>query len=54
MLRGLDGLNLVGADLVEIAPPFDQTGGTALLGANILYDLLCLLASSHSRRRRIR
>ena len=33
LLRGLDGLNLVGGDVVEVSPPFDQTGNTALVGA---------------------
>ena len=46
MLRGLRGLNLVGADVVEVAPPFDQTGGTALIGANMMFEILCLLAEA--------
>jgi len=50
ILRGLRGLHLVGADVVEVCPPFDPTGGTALLGATILYELLCLLAESVAGR----
>lgn len=43
IIRGLRGVNLVGADLVEIAPPYDLSGNTALLGANLLYEMLCVL-----------
>jgi guanidinopropionase len=44
LLRGLRGLNLVGGDVVEVAPPFDPTGNTALVGATLMYEILCLLA----------
>jgi len=43
LIRGLRGLNVVGCDLVEVSPPYDTTGNTALVGANILYELLCIL-----------
>lgn len=43
IVRGLQGLNVVGADLVEVSPPYDPSGNTALLGANMLYELLCIL-----------
>jgi len=43
-LRGLMGLNFVGGDVVEVAPPFDPTGNTALVGATIMYEILCLFA----------
>ena len=43
IIRGCKGLNLVGADLVEVSPPYDPTGNTALLGANLLYEMLCVL-----------
>ncbi|OAN75403.1 agmatinase [Sulfitobacter sp. EhC04] len=43
LIRGLKGLNIVGADLVEVSPPYDTSGNTALTGANILYELLCVL-----------
>ena len=43
IVRGCRGLNLVGADLVEVAPPYDTSGITALLGANLLYEMLCVL-----------
>jgi len=44
LLRGLRGLNLIGGDVVEVAPAFDQTGNTALVGATLMYEILCLLA----------
>jgi len=43
IIRGCQGLNLVGADLVEVSPPYDTSGNTALLGANLLYEMLCVL-----------
>lgn len=43
IIRGLAGVNLVGADLVEVSPPYDQAGGTALIAANLLYEMLCVL-----------
>lgn len=43
IVRGCRGLALVGADLVEVAPPYDTSGNTALLGANLLYEMLCAL-----------
>nr|WP_301289148.1 agmatinase [Natronocella acetinitrilica] len=46
LLRGLRGLPLVGADVVEVAPPFDSSGNTALVGATLMYELLCLLSES--------
>jgi guanidinopropionase len=46
MVRLLDGLNIVGADVVEVAPPFDLGGMTALAGATMMFELLCVLAKS--------
>ena len=43
IIRGLRGLNLVGADLVEISPPYDPQGTTALVGANLAFEMLCVL-----------
>jgi len=43
IVRGLKGLNLIGGDLVEVSPPYDTTGNTALIGANLLYEMLCVL-----------
>ncbi|UWQ13129.1 agmatinase [Aliiroseovarius sp. M344] len=43
VVRALKGLNIVGADLVEVSPPFDVSGGTAYLGASIMFELLCVM-----------
>jgi len=43
IIRGARGLNLVGGDLVEVSPPYDPSGNTALIGANLLYEMLCVL-----------
>jgi agmatinase len=43
-LRGLKGLNIIGGDLVEVSPPYDPSGITALAGATILFEILCLAA----------
>jgi guanidinobutyrase len=43
IIRGCDGLNIVGCDLVEVSPPYDPSGNTALLGANLLFEMLCVL-----------
>lgn len=49
IIRGSYGLNLIGADLVEVSPPYDQSGNTAVLAANILYEMLCAYAHQHRR-----
>jgi len=46
LLRGLRGLTLIGGDVVEVAPPFDPSGNTALVGVTLMYEILCLLAES--------
>lgn len=51
ILRGLAGIDLVGADVVEVSPPFDASGGTALVAANIAFEILCLLADRVAARR---
>ena len=43
VVRELAGLNIIGADLVEVSPPFDSSGGTAYLGASIMFELLCVM-----------
>jgi guanidinopropionase len=50
LIRGLRGLNLIGADVVEVAPPFDVGGCTALVGATMLFELLCIVAESVAER----
>src|SRR6202043_2759205 len=54
LLRGLRGLNLIGGDVVEVAPPYDQTGNTALVGATIMFEILCLVADRNFGARRQR
>ena len=51
MLRGLMGLDLIGADVVEVSPPFDPSGGTALVAANLMFEILCLMAAGPGKRR---
>lgn len=46
LVRGLTGLNAVGADLVEVSPPFDVGGLTAFHGASVLFELLCVVAAA--------
>jgi guanidinobutyrase len=43
IIRSCRGLNIVGGDLVEVSPPYDPSGNTALIGANFLYEMLCVL-----------
>ncbi|CUH74769.1 agmatinase [Tropicibacter naphthalenivorans] len=41
--RELYGVNIVGADLVEVSPPFDASGATAFLGVSIMFEMLCAM-----------
>ena len=43
IVRGCRGLPLIGGDLVEVSPPYDVSGNTAQLAANLLYEMLCVL-----------
>ena len=43
IIRGCAGLNLVGCDLVEVSPPYDPSGNTALLAGNLVFEMLCSL-----------
>jgi guanidinobutyrase len=43
IIRGCRGLDVIGGDLVEISPPYDLSGNTAMLGSNLLYEMLCVL-----------
>ena len=51
MIRGLAGLDLVGGDVVEVAPPFDPSGNTALVGATMMFEILCVLAPAVHQRK---
>ena len=52
MLRGLRGVNIVGADVVEVSPPFDPSGLTAYAGATMMFEILCSMAEDVAKRRR--
>lgn len=43
LIRGLRGLNIVGCDLVEVSPPYDTSGNTALTAANLVFEMLSIL-----------
>lgn len=45
VVRFLEGIDIVGADVVEVSPPFDASGGTAYLGATIMFELLCVMTA---------
>ena len=51
MIRGLQGLDIVGGDVVEVSPPFDPSGNTALVGATLMFEILCVLADAVARRK---
>ncbi|MCH7694067.1 MAG: arginase family protein, partial [Proteobacteria bacterium] len=51
MIRGLRGLNLVGGDVVEVSPPFDPSGNTALVGASLMFEILCMVADAVAARK---
>ena len=44
ILRGFKGVNIVGGDVVEVAPQYDATTNTAHAGAQMLFEILCLVA----------
>ena len=49
MLRGLKGLNVIGGDVVEVAPQYDATTTTAIAGAQMLFEIFCLMALSPAK-----
>lgn len=52
LLQGLRGLDIVGGDVVEVSPPFDSAGVTALAGAQMMFEILCLATEAFARRAR--
>jgi agmatinase len=52
ILRGLAGIEVVGADVVEVAPQYDATTNTAQIGAQVLFTELCLVAAARRHRAR--
>ena len=49
IVRGCAGLELVGGDLVEVAPAYDTSGNTSLVAANLLFEMLCALPGVEHR-----
>ena len=49
IIRGCKGLDLVGCDLVEVAPIYDVSGLTSLTAANLVYEMLCVLPGVNNR-----
>jgi guanidinopropionase len=52
LLRGLRGLDIAGADVVEVSPPFDPSGLTAYAGVTMMFEILCSMAEAVSRKRK--
>ncbi len=50
LIQGLRGVDVIGADLVEVSPPFDSAGITALAGAQLMFEMLCVAAEAFSKR----
>ena len=51
MIRSLAGIDFIGADVVEVSPPFDVGTLTAMNAANVLFEILCVLAPALVKRR---
>jgi guanidinopropionase len=51
VLRGLTGLDIIGGDVCEVAPPLDPTGITCIAAANLMFEILCLIAAARAARR---
>ncbi|PLX37785.1 MAG: agmatinase [Hyphomicrobiales bacterium] len=51
VVRELAGVDIIGADLVEVSPPFDTSGNTAWLGVSLMFELLCVMAPALRRRK---
>jgi guanidinopropionase len=53
MIRLLRGVDMIGADLVEVSPPLDLSGVTALTAATLMFELLCAMAERAAERRKL-
>jgi len=51
MIRALSGLDIIGADVVEVSPPFDVGGLTAYAGATVLFEFACVVAPLVAQRK---
>ena len=54
VVRALRGLNIVGADMVEVSPPFDPSGATAFMGVTVMFELLCVMAEKLQAERNLK
>lgn len=54
ILRGMHGLDIIGGDVMEVAPPFDPSGQTALNAANLMFEIICATALAISAKRSVR
>lgn len=52
IIRSLQGRRIVGADISEVAPPFDPTGITSVTAANLMFEMLCVMAASQNGAKR--
>ncbi|PKP85558.1 MAG: agmatinase, partial [Alphaproteobacteria bacterium HGW-Alphaproteobacteria-2] len=50
ILRDIAGINMVGGDVVEVSPPYDTTGATAIMGAHVAVEIICLWAWNRRAR----
>jgi len=50
ILRDLAGINMVGGDVVEVAPQYDLSGATAIAGAHAVHELICIWGWNKKRR----
>jgi guanidinopropionase len=53
LIRHLNDKNIIGGDVVEVSPPWDPTGNTAMVGATFMYEILCIIANSLRYRRKL-
>jgi Arginase family len=51
VVRGLTGLDVIGGDVCEVAPPLDPSGITCIAAANLMFEILCLIATARAARR---
>ena len=51
LLRCLQGEDVIGGDVCEVSPPFDPSGETALVGANLMFEQLCLMSEAIAKRK---
>ena len=51
VVRELNGIDLIGADMVEVSPPFDPSGGTAFSGVSIMFEIICQLSTARERKK---